>query len=121
MLHVSFILIYYRPLSEPVIVHPGAVVAILRLLPAVLSGASASSASKIGTDGAGRGRACASDGAEEPASDAARPRQTRAKQYLLDLQSHIAELLRSLLRSERNQQCMCDSGEQRVWERTRCR
>ena len=81
--------------------------AILRLLPAVLSGASASSTPKSGTDGA-----------EEPASDAARSRQTRAKQYLLDLQSHIAELLRSLLRSERNQQCMCDSGEERVWERT---
>ena len=91
-------LLVFSTFPEPVIVHPGAVVAILRLLPAVLSGLSSSLKS-------------INEAAQDSTPESVRSREIKAKQYLLDLQSHIAELLRSLLRSERNQQCMCDAGE----------
>lgn len=59
------------PAPDPIIVHPGVVVAMLQLLP------------------------CITD---------------EDKKLALSLQYYIAEIIKSLMRCERNQQVMCDSG-----------
>lgn len=59
------------PTPDPIIVHPGVVVAMLQLLPCIKS-----------VD----------------------------VQHTLALQFYVAEIIKSLVRSERNQQIMCDSG-----------